>query len=214
MRRFLQRQWQLVLALVLALVAAGAVLFHLHEDRVESVMYRIKTTGPLSVVSVADGDTIKISPRFGKNLDVRLLGINAKELSHPGLRVQEECYGKEAREYVRKIALGKWAYLAFDPLKSVSEDHDRLLGYIYLYDGAWSYLFGFGGVDLNLDLVKKGYAEEWLYQGTYSRADEFLRAERVAQSQEIGGWKACADFKKHPRAGSSKRSKKKRVVEE
>lgn len=213
----MRKHWQLIVALVLAVVAAGAITFHIYEDEFTDVVYRIKTTGPLAVHHVADGDTVILVPRFGKPVSVRLLGINTKEIEHKGRNIQVECYGPEAARYVTKLAEGKVASLTFDPLKSVTEDHDRLLGYIRIYNGYFAYWFdvlGVGGIDLNLHLIQTGFAEEWLYQGRYSRADEFLAAEQKAKAENVGGWKACKDFKKHPRPGSVPRAKRKRHSED
>ncbi|MBP9758040.1 MAG: thermonuclease family protein [Candidatus Pacebacteria bacterium] len=197
-----------VIVCALALTITGALLYHRYSGNVEAIMYRLRTTGPLTVHHTADGDTITINPRFGKPLSVRLLGINTPELEHKNRRVEEECFGKEAAAYVTKLVEDKVVSLDFDPLKSVSEDHDRLLGYIYVYPGYWSYWFGWGSIDLNLHLIEKGYAEEWLYQSRYTRASEFLAAEQKAKAENVGGWKACPDFKKHPRTPARKKGKK------
>jgi endonuclease YncB( thermonuclease family) len=203
-----------VIVCALACTIGGAWLYHRYSDDMEAIVYRIKTIGPLTVHHVADGDSITINPLFGKRLAVRLLGINTKELEHKNRRITEECFGKEALAYVTKLVENKVVSLEFDPKKSVSEDHDRLLGYVYVYPGYWSYWFGWGAIDLNLHLIETGYAEEWLYQGSYTRAAEFLAAERKAKAENVGGWKACADFKKHPRPNASSRKKKKIVRDE
>ena len=199
-----------VIVFAITCAVSGIWLFVRYGADARAVWYRINTIGPLKVDHVADGDTISIIPRFGRKLSVRLLGINTKEIEHKGRNIKEECWGPEAARYVTKLAEDMIASLEFDSLKPVTEDHDRLIGYIYLYPGYWSYWLGMNRVDLNLHLIETGYAEEWLYDGTYTRADEFLQAERDAKQKNIGGWKACPDFKKHPRPGSTPRGKKKR----
>jgi endonuclease YncB( thermonuclease family) len=202
-----------VVAFGLSCAALGIWTFVKYGNDAQALWYRVNTLGPLAIDHVADGDTISIIPRFGKKLSVRLLGINTKEIEHKGRNIKEECWGPEAALYVSQLAENKIAYLDFDSLKPITEDHDRLIGYVYLYSGYWSYWFGWFGwnaIDLNLHLIETGYAEEWLYDGTYTRADEFLAAEKAAKAKNIGGWKACADFKKHPRKEDRPPRKKRR----
>ncbi len=206
----MRTKWMAIAALVsaVALIILGAWLYHRYNGNVEEILYRIRTTGPMTVHRVSDGDTIALNPQFGKPLSVRLLGINTPELEHKNRRIEEECYGKKAADYVTALTEGKIISLEFDSKKSVSEDHGRLLGYIYLYPGIWSYWFGWGSIDLNLHLIEEGYAEEWLYQSRYTRASEFLAAEQKAKAENVGGWKACPDFKKHPRTPAKKKGNK------
>lgn len=197
-----------VVVCTLLVAVSGAWMYHRYSGNAQNLWFRAITTGPLTLDHVADGDTISINPWFGKSMSVRLLGINTKELEHKNRNIEEECYGREAADYVANLAKDKVVSIDYDPLKSVSEDHDRLLGYIYLYPGYWSYWFGWGSIDLNLHLIEKGFAEEWQYQGRYSRGAEFLAAEAKAKAANIGGWKACPDFKKHPRTPAKKKGKK------
>ena len=194
-----------VCLIAIVLISIGAWTYARYQNNIHDIVQRAKAFGPLKVHHVADGDSIVVVPRFGsKKPEVRLLGLNTKELEHKGLRITAECWGSEAFEYVKKIVEGKIVGLEFDPLKNVTDGHDRLLAYVHVYDGYRSFFFG-RGLDLNKHLIESGYAEEWLYQGPYTRANEFLEAETLARRSNVGGWAACPDFKKHPREPVSRK---------
>ena len=57
-----------------------------------------------SVTSVSDGDTIKID-YDGTETPVRLIGIDTPETVDP--RVDPECYGQEASDYLKNLLDGK-----------------------------------------------------------------------------------------------------------
>ena len=178
---------------------SGGILFARFQGNMRTISERINALGPLRVASIADGDTISVVPHFGKPRTVRLLGINTPEVAHAGLRIQEQCYGKEARDFVRATATGKYARLDFDPAKGTFEDKGRLLAYVHIYDSYLFALLDIGGIDLNKTLLEKGFAEEWMYKGRYRRADEFLATEATARESGTGAWGTCTDFKRHSR---------------
>ena len=179
---------------------SGGILYARFQGNMRTLSERLNTLGPLKVHAIADGDTLSVLPRFGKPRTVRLLGINTPEIAHPGLRIKEECHGQEARDFVRKIAQGRYATLEYDSAKGMFEDKGRLLAYVFIYESYLGAVFGFGSIDLNKHLLEVGLAEEWLYKGSYRRADEFLAAETAAREAGIGAWASCPDFKRHPRS--------------
>jgi micrococcal nuclease len=174
----------------------GAYLYARNEEQIVEWRAWACSQGPLQVERDVDGDTIRVFTHCGtKGKAVRLLGINTPETHDPHKGV--ECYGPEAAEYARKLLEGKVAHLVFDDDKGVTDDHERLLAYVYLYGGYWSYIFG-SGTEMNLEMIQKGYAEEWTYRGRYARQVEYRAAEAKAKAAKVGGWAQCADFKKHP----------------
>lgn len=84
---------------------------------------------------VVDGDTIDVEG-VGR---VRFVGVNTPERGEPGY--------KEAKEYVKKMCLGKTVGLDIDDAKN-KDKYGRILAVVYV-----------DGVNLNQDLLKKGYAE-------------------------------------------------------
>ena len=84
---------------------------------------------------VVDGDTIDVEG-VGR---VRFVGVNTPERGDSGYQ--------EAKEYVKNMCLGKTVGLDIDDAKN-KDKYDRTLAVVYV-----------GGVNLNQELLKKGYAE-------------------------------------------------------
>ena len=81
------------------------------------------------VDSVLDGDTF----RSINGEKVRLIGVNAPETNHP--RKPIEYYGKEAREFSRRMLEGKEVRLEMDVQER--DQYGRLLAYVYLEDSTF-----------------------------------------------------------------------------
>lgn len=84
---------------------------------------------------VVDGDTIDVEG-VGR---IRFVGVNTPERNQPGYN--------EAKDYVKSLCLGKKVYLDIDNAKS-SDRYGRVLAVVYV-----------NNINLNSDLLKKGYAE-------------------------------------------------------
>jgi micrococcal nuclease len=84
---------------------------------------------------VVDGDTIDVEG-IGR---VRFVGVNTPERGQAGYQT--------AKDYVSSMCLGKTVGLNIDNAKN-KDKYDRTLAVIYV-----------DGVNLNQDLLKKGYAE-------------------------------------------------------
>jgi micrococcal nuclease len=129
------------------------------------------------VIRVIDGDTIVVSP----NEKVRLIGIDTPETVHPKKAVQ--CFGKDAKEYTRKMVEGHTIRLALDESNAVHRHRDkygRTLAYAYLEDGTM----------LNAELIRRGYAHAYT-RFPFRYIVEFREMERVARSQAVGLWSSC-----------------------
>lgn len=98
-----------------------------------------------NVISVHDGDTVRIDVdlgfRLSADLGVRLNGINARELKDPG--------GKEARDHL----LGLCPIGSEVLFRSLGEDKygGRWLGVLTLEDGR----------DVATQMIRDGYAAPW-----------------------------------------------------
>ncbi len=120
---------------------------------------------------VIDGDTFILA----NNQRVRMIGINAPEISHRKYKKEGQAYGNEARKHLEGLILKKDV-----ELKSGSEEFDRFgrrLSYVYLADGTF----------VNLKMVKDGYAETYRKFPFEYKAD-FLKAEEGAQKAKLGMW--------------------------
>lgn len=72
------------------------------------------------VVSVTDGDTIKVLDRSSTHYTVRLTGIDAPE--------QDQPYGKSSKEHLASMVAGKEVFVASD----TSDRYGRLLGKVWV----------------------------------------------------------------------------------
>lgn len=107
------------------------------------------------VERVIDGDTLVVN-----STSVRLLGINTPE--------KGEKYASEAKEFLEEKTLGKLI-----KMKSGKDDRD-------LYDRKLRYIFSDGNV--NLELVRNGFANYYFPSGKDKYYDEFKSA-----------WEKCLD---------------------
>lgn len=83
------------------------------------------------VLSVVDGDTIKVDVR-GKKETIRLLGIDTPETVDPRKPVQ--CFGKAASDKMKSFVSGKSVILVDDATQGNRDKYNRLLRYVYLPD--------------------------------------------------------------------------------
>lgn len=119
--------------------------------------------GNNTVKEVVDGDTIVLSD----NNRVRLIGINTPE--------QGMYFYGEAKEVLEAMVLDKEVILEKDI--SESDMYGRLLRYVYV-----------GDLFINLEMVKRGFANMYTCPPDLKYTEEFLDAERVARKNEIGLW--------------------------
>lgn len=123
-----------------------------------------------NVLSVTDGDTIKIS-ELGT---LRLIGIDTPETKDPRKPVQ--CFGKEATEYAKNQLINKKVYLEFDPANRIDK-YNRTLAYVYRDDG----------FDYNLEVVKNGFAFAYTKYSN-PKMETFVNAQKEAREAKKGLW--------------------------
>lgn len=122
------------------------------------------------VLSVVDGDTIKIS-EIGT---LRLIGLDTPETKDPRKVVQ--CFGVEASNRAKELLRGKKVSLEFDPANKIDK-YKRTLAYIYLENG---YFY-------NLEMVKDGFAHSYK-SFPHPKLNEFNLAEESAKNEKKGFW--------------------------
>lgn len=113
------------------------------------------------VVSVTDGDTIKVL-KDGKQVKIRLASIDCPEKGQP--------YGHAATKFTSNMVAG-------NVVKIWSTDTDR-------YGRTVAFVF-VGDKNLNKELLSAGLA--WHYK-KYSRDPELAKLEFAARSKRIGLW--------------------------
>jgi endonuclease YncB( thermonuclease family) len=124
------------------------------------------------VARVIDGDTIVLA----SGLRVRLLQIDTPE---PGTA---ECFSRAAGRALRSLLpAGSSVSLEADPPLDRVDRYGRLLRYVHR-----------GGLNVNIELVRRGAATVWFYGGERGRyAGRLLGAAASARRLGRGLWGAC-----------------------
>jgi len=156
--------------LLTALVAVLIGYFLPHRSPIikeEPTLYR--------VVEVIDGDTIKVD--LGGELEtVRLIGIDTPEIANP-YNPKEDRFGPEAARYAKQLLEKQSVYLIKDPMQSNRDKYERLLRYVFLEDGTL----------INAELVKEGYAFNYIYE-PFQFMKQFDYLEKQAKENRMGLW--------------------------
>lgn len=129
---------------------------------------------PVEVLSVIDGDTIKIL-FDGEEKTVRYLLIDSPETNHP--RLGEQPYGKEATEENRKLLESGKVTIEFDEGDRL-DDYGRLLAYLYV-----------DGKSVQQQLLQTGQARvAYVFPPNTRYLEDFKKAEKQAKEQGLGIW--------------------------
>ncbi|MGC2239723.1 MAG: lamin tail domain-containing protein [Acidimicrobiia bacterium] len=124
------------------------------------------------VVSVTDGDTIRVDHEGGNNEAVRLIGINSPEIG--------ECFATKATVALTSLVGGGDVIMVRDV--SDRDQYGRLLRYLYLIDGTF----------VNEELVRQGFGLSHDYPPDSSQSDVLDVAQSEAESEGLGMWAADA----------------------
>ena len=123
------------------------------------------------VQRVIDGDTVVLTG--GER--VRYIGVDTPELHHP--RKPVEFYGREAKEFNRRLVEGRKVRLEFAVHRSAR--YGRLLAYVYLEDGTF----------VNGELLRQGYAQLLTIPPNVKHADRFVPLQKEAREAGRGLWR-------------------------
>jgi len=151
-----------LLALVAVSGPAGAAL--------AGTLSILETARWARVEHVYDGDTF----RTARGEKVRLLGINAPEITHgsePG-----QPLGGAATRTLRALIAGKTVRLTFD--RERRDTYGRLLAHVWRRDGLW----------VNGEMVRRGMAHAYPFVPNLREADKLLALEREARKNRRGIW--------------------------
>lgn len=141
-------------------------------DFTESNSENSSLSGYYDVISVTDGDTIRINYK-GISTPVRLIGIDTPEVNHPSEPIQ--CYGKEASQKLTSLINGKVVKIERDV--SETDRYGRILAYIWLNEEL-----------INETMVKGGYAFSSAYPPDIKYQSVLDAAEIYARTNELGLW--------------------------
>ena len=125
------------------------------------------------VVRVVDGDTIHV--RIGARVEkVRYIGVNAPEVHHPTKGVEPG--GREAAAVNRRLVQDQAVRLELDVQER--DRYGRLLAYVWI-----------GGVMINAELVRLGYAQVMTVPPNVRYQEMFLKLQREAHQAGRGLWR-------------------------
>jgi len=129
------------------------------------------------VVSVADGDTVRVRLGSGRTERVRYIGIDTPETQKPD--APAECYGDRARAFNARLVDDRYVRLELDVEER--DRYGRLLAYVYA-----------GGTFVNAELVRAGYADALTVPPNVRFAPRFRKLARDARRARRGLWASCA----------------------
>lgn len=130
---------------------------------------------PVEVLSVIDGDTIRIL-YDGKETTVRYLLVDTPETNHP--RLGEQPLGKEATERNKELIQSGEVSIEFD-VGDRFDDYGRLLAYLYV-----------DGESVQEELLETGHARvAYVFPPNTRYLDEYEQAEGQAKESRLGIWK-------------------------
>lgn len=128
------------------------------------------------VVSVTDGDTIKVEIN-GIVETVRIVNMNTPETVDP--RKPVECMGVEASKKMNELVMDKNVILEIDTTQQKKDRYGRLLRFVFLEDGT----------DVGLEMIRLGFAESTPYGSSpHEYLDAYEAAQQTAKQQELGLW--------------------------
>ncbi len=141
-----------------------------------------------TVTKISDGDTIQVTTPEQTKLKVRLYGIDAPEtpkINRQSGQVHQpgQPYGEEAQKALKYKIMGKQVKLEILDI----DKYKRMVCMVWLDDR-----------NINLEMVREGYAEAFIEYLKPPYREQFLKAEREAKSTRLGIW-ALPDYER-PRA--------------
>ena len=140
------------------------------NQSIANLGYNTQNSKSFDVLSIVDGDTIKVS-ELGT---LRLIGMDTPETKDPRKPVQ--CFGAEATKRANEILSGQKVYLEFDPANRIDK-YGRTLAYVFRTDGLF----------FNTEMIREGYAHSYT-KYPHPRLQEFNQAQSQAQSRQSGLW--------------------------
>jgi micrococcal nuclease len=139
---------------------------HTHTSALTATSTPTLSKTEARVVAITDGDTIQVEIG-GQVYRLRYIGIDCPEPGQPG------CW--EASEANRQLVEGKTILLEKDV--SDTDRYGRLLRYVYV-----------GGLLVNAEMVRLGYASAKSYPPDVAYDDLFARLQQEAREEGRGLW--------------------------
>ena len=151
----------------------------LPEQQLAATISRPSNATLSHVAYVHDGDTLYLQPDGTSSredqIKVRLIGLDT-----PELRPEPECFGLEARDYLRRL-LPEGTEVWVMPDREAVDQYGRSLLYLWTTDDH----------SINLDLVENGYATALNIAPSNTYWKLFDAAESTARTANRGLWGSC-----------------------
>lgn len=120
-----------------------------------------------------DGDTARFILK-DEEIKVRFLGINAPEIASS--TKEAEPYGNKSKDYVcNRLKKAEKIELEYEPNTDKKDKYDRYLAYVFVDDKL-----------LEVDILKKGYAEVKYADKDFKYYNELIKAEEKAKKNKAG----------------------------
>ena len=143
--------------------------YHCHQNGSQnSTRNSALVSGPVTLLSVGDGDTIRIKDRTGTKITIRLACIDAPETSQ-GLS------GKWSTRTLKEMIQGRSIFIK----PQVKDRYGRTVGEVYV---------GSTNININLQMVREGAAFAYRKYLKQCDQDEYLKAESTAKRNRKGVW--------------------------
>jgi micrococcal nuclease len=168
-----KRNIKRITSLLVLIVALISLSGYVPVDTLTSSITKPATPGYYKVVNVSDGDTITVN-MDGNDEKIRFIGVDTPETIKPNS--PQECYGKEASEYLKNLLSGQEVKLEADPINQNRDRYNRLLRYVYFNDQL-----------VNQQIIEQGYGFAYL-SFPFSKAEEFRQAQVTARQAGKGVW--------------------------
>jgi micrococcal nuclease len=137
-----------------------------------------QVSSPATATRVVDADTLDARLADGREVTVRLIGIDAPEAG--------ECGADPAGEALRRLVEGQAVNLVGDPTQDAIDRFGRSLFYV---DRAGDRL------DVGEEMLRQGWAEVFVYERDFERLSRYEFAAVEAFDRGAGVWARCeGDF--------------------
>lgn len=126
-----------------------------------------------TVGDIGDGDSFRLED--GER--VRMIGIDTPEVD------EGECYAIEARDALREL-MPRGSRIRLDVDEEHTDRFGRTLAYVSREDD---------GLFVNLELVRRGFAEPLVVRPNTAHAEDFADADEEARAEGVGRWGSCPE---------------------
>lgn len=155
----------------------------------DTVRAHVLTASEASIMDSPEDAQREAAQRFAHEKDttaIRLLGINAPEVSHGSKKGQ--CGGTQATNHLRELAVpGTVLTITTDPQTPATDRYGRTLSYVSA-----------SGRDLSRAMLDAGYAQAYSPKSQKApvRLDDYQHAEHASHEARAGAWGQCGTITK------------------